>query len=177
MTDWQIAEVKSLVDAMVRSGQKPTAEGLEKLAQTLAKTFGVAADEVAILALHPNNKSLKFIIPEKLAVVGTIPMTSTTALAVRTAREGKAELANRFGVSRHASVFEGVPLGRRPGELIHKIMSAPILDGASVMGVVQISRKGHSAPDSGPDFSQKDLHILASLSPVLKRFLDLCQAG
>ena len=177
MIEQQVAEVGSLVDAMVRSGQTPGTEGLAQLAQTLAKLFGVASDEVAILTLNPKNKTLKFVIPEQLAVVGTIPLTSTSALAARTARERKAELVNNFSVSRHATVFEGVPLGRRQGQSIHKIMSAPILDGANVVGVIQISRKGQSASDSGPDFTQKDLRTLTSLSPALERFLKLCQAG
>jgi len=106
------------------------------------------------------NKSLKFVIPEKLSVIGSIPLSSTNALAARTARERKAELTNTFNTSRHASVFEGVPLGRHPGESIHKLMSAPIVDGTKVIGVVQISRKGHSASNAGPDFTQKDLRAL-----------------
>ena len=64
-------------------------------------------------------------VPEKLTPVGTIPLTSTSALAARTARERKAELINNFSTARHANVFEAVPLGRDPGELIQKIMSVP----------------------------------------------------
>jgi hypothetical protein len=173
----QVAELRSLVDAMVCSGQSPETEGLAQLEQTLARMFGVDSDEVAILTLNTKNKTLKFVIPEKLALVGTIPLTSTGALAARTVRERKAELVNNFSTSRHASVFEGVPLGRRQGELIYKIMSAPIMDGGHVAGVIQISRKGQSASDAGPDFTQKDLRVLTSLSPVLARFLKLCQAG
>ena len=83
-------------------------------------------------------------------------------------------MANNFNTSRHASVFEAVPLGRRQGETIYKIMSAPILDGKKVAGVVQISRKGNSASDSGPDFTSKDLQNLTSLSTTLEKFLQIC---
>jgi hypothetical protein len=175
MIDRQMANLGTLVETIVRSGQAPGTEDLAQLSQMLAKLFGVAPDEVAILTVNTKNKNLKFVIPEQLSVVGTIPLTSTNALAARTAREGRAEVINNFGSSRHATVFEGVPLGRRQGELIHKIMSAPILDGTSVAGVIQISRKGQSASSSGPDFMQKDLRTLASLSPVLGRFLKVCQ--
>src|ERR1700730_5751711 len=177
MSEKQTVDVGSVVDTLGQSGKVPSTEELARVAETLAKMFDVDPDEVAILAVSPKGKNLKFVIPEKLAVVGSIPLTSTNALAARTARERKAELANNFNTSRHASVFEGVPLGRRQGETIHKIMSAPIVDGTKVMGVVQISRKGHSATDSGPDFTQKDLRILTTLSPALGRFLKLCQAG
>jgi hypothetical protein len=177
MTERKSADLASLLDTMVHAGQPPATEELGQMAQALGKIFGVAPDEVAILALSPKSKSLKFVIPEKLAVIGTIPLTSTSALAARTARERKAEFVNNFSASRHATVFEGVPLGRRDGQLIHKIMSAPILDGAKVMGVVQISRKGESVSAAGPDFTQKDLRALTSLSSTLELFLKLCQVA
>src|SRR3984893_15092099 len=174
MSEKQVVDVGALLDTMAHTGQPPTTEELALLAETVGKMFGADADEVAILAISPKSKSLKFVIPEKLSVVGSIPLTSTSALAARTVRERKTEMANNFNTSRHASVFEGVPLGRREGPLSSEIMSAPILDGKIVMGVVQISRKGRSASDSGPDFTSKDLQTLTSLSSALEKFLKLC---
>src|ERR1700687_5449780 len=176
MPDQQIAELGSLIDTMESSGVAPDSNALAKVGRTLAKLFGVDMDEVAILKVVPKFKSLKFVIPEKLSPVGTIPLTSTTALAARTARERKPELVNNFSTARHANVFEAVPLGRDPSELIQKIMSAPILDGTRVHGVVQISRKARSLDQAGADFTQRDLRALVSLSPTLDRFLKLCQA-
>jgi hypothetical protein len=177
MVDQQTTEFTLSIDALVGAGLTPDTEVLARVAQSLAKLFSADPDEAAILKIDPKSKNLKFVIPEKLAVVGSIPLSSATALAARTARERRAEVVNNFSTSRHASVFEGVPLGRRQGESIQKIMSAPILDGTHVRGVVQISRKGHSSSDAGPDFTQRDLRTLVSLSPVLERFLKLCQAG
>jgi hypothetical protein len=174
MTENQVVDLAVLLDAMVQAGRTPGTEELAQFAEAMGRMFKVDPDEVAILAVSPKGKSLKFIVPEKLSVVGTIPLTSTSALAARTARERKPEMANNFSTSRHASVFEGVPLGRHHGETIHKIMSAPILDGKKVMGVVQISRKGHSASEAGPDFTSKDLQALASLSSTLEQFLKVC---
>jgi hypothetical protein len=175
MPDQQMAELGSLVNTMESSGAAPDSDTLATVARMLAKLFGVDMDEVAILKLVPKHKSLKFVIPEKLSLVGTIPLTSTTALAARTARERKPELVNNFSTARHANVFEAVPLGRDPSELIQKIMSAPILDGTRIHGVVQISRKAKSLSEAGADFTQKDLRTLVSLSPTLDRFLKLCQ--
>jgi hypothetical protein len=175
MPDQQIAELGALVNAMESSGAAPGSDALENVSKILAKLFGVETDEVAILKLIPKYKSLKFVIPEKLSLVGTIPLTSTTALAARTARERKAEVVNNFSTARHANVFEAVPLGRNPNELIQKIMSAPIMDGSRVQGVVQISRKARSLSQAGADFTQKDLRTLVALSPTLDRFLKLCQ--
>jgi hypothetical protein len=175
MLDQQISDLGSIVDAMESGGEAPDSDSLDNLARTLAKLFGVDKDEVAVLKVLPKYKSLKFVLPEKLTPVGTIPLTSTTALAARTARERKPELVNNFSSSRHANVFEAVPLGRDPNELIQKIMSAPIMDGARVQGVVQISRKARTMALAGADFTQKDLRSLVSLSSVLDRFLKLCQ--
>jgi GAF domain-containing protein len=175
MPDKEITELGSLVSTMEDGGVAPNSDSLAKVAQILAHLFGVDADEVAILKFMPKFKSLKFVIPEKFALVGTIPLTSTTALASRTARERKPELVNNFTAARHANVFEAVPLGRDPSQLIQKIMSAPILDGTRVHGVVQISRKAVSLSQAGADFTQKDLRTLVGLSPVLDRFLKLCK--
>ena len=172
-TDKQV-EVGALLDTMIHAGHPPATEDFEQLAEAVGKVFGAAADEVAVLAVSPKSKSLNFVIPEKLSVVGSIPLTSTGALAARTVRERKTEMLNNFNTSRHASVFEAVPLGSRQGQAIYKIMSAPILDGKNVMGVVQISRKGHSASDSGPDFTSRDLQALTSLASTLQKFLELC---
>jgi hypothetical protein len=174
MPDQQIAELATLVSTIESSGVAPNSDSLTKVATILANLFGVQADEVAILKFVPKFNSLKFVIPEKFTPVGTIPLTSTTALASRTAREQKPELMNNFSSARHANVFEAVPLGRDPSELIQKIMSAPILDGTRVHGVVQISRKAASLSQAGTDFTQKDLRTLVSLSPTLDRFLKLC---
>jgi len=175
MPDQQVADLGSLVNSMESSGLAPDSDALAKVGLTLAKLFGVELDEVAILKFEAKYKSLKFVIPAQLSLVGSIPLTSTTALAAKTARERRPDLLNNFSSARHANVFEAVPLGRDPGELIQKIMSAPILDGTRVQGVVQISRKARTLALAGADFTQKDLRTLVSLSPTLDRLLKLCK--
>jgi hypothetical protein len=54
-------------------------------------------------------------------------------------------------------------------------MSAPILRGDLIIGVVQISRKALSLSDAGPDFTAKDLTELRGLNNILGRLLQLCQ--
>jgi hypothetical protein len=177
MTEQKTTDLLAIVDDLASRSLPPGPDGLAQVAREVGKLFGVDSDEVAILTLNAKAKTLKFIIPEKLAAVGTIPLSSTSTLAARTARERRPELTNNFITSRHATVFEGVPLGRDPAELIQKIMSAPIMDGEKVLGVVQISRKGRSSSDAGQDFTPKDLRVLTSISPALERFLKLCPGG
>ena len=168
-------ELGRIADGLADEPNRAAAATLVRVAEEVAKSFGVKPDEVAILALVQEGKFLKFLIPEKLQAIGTIPLTSTSALAARTARDKRADVINNFTTARHASVFEGVPLGGRQGELIHKIMSAPLAVDNKVVGVVQISRKGRSANEAGPDFTQKDLRDLVAITGVLGRFLQLCQ--
>ena len=175
MSEHVTGDLTAVIDELARQGTAPNTEGLGRVARWLAKFFGVDPDEVAILDLVAKHKNLKFVIPEKLAAVGTIPLSSATALAARTVREKRPELVNNFSAARHASVFEGVPLGRDPSEMIQKIMSAPILEGTDVSGVVQISKKGRSTNDAGADFTQKDLQNLIRLAPALDRLLKLCR--
>jgi hypothetical protein len=166
-------DLDRMLDRIEKGELSMDSESLEILSREIGKLFGVAPDEVAVMELTRSGKALKFVLPEKLRVVGEIPLTSTTALAVRSVRERRADIVNNFASSRHAIVFEGVPLGRKPNEIIQKIMSMPILQGDAVVGVAQISRKGLSQAAAGPDFTAKDLTALQSLNGALRRFLAL----
>ena len=177
MNERLVAELGRLVDGLGAEAGRVKPDTLAGLAEKLAKFFGVKPDEVAILVLTKGDKFLKFLIPEELQSIGTIPMSSTSSLAVRTVKEKRAELANNFTAVRHASVFEGVPLRSREQQPIHKIMTAPILAENKVVGVVQISRKGRRPSEAGPDFTQNDLRELVSITGVLGRFIKHCQVS
>jgi hypothetical protein len=167
------AELEEILDRIEKESLPLGSDSLAQVGQQMAKRFGVKEDEVAIMEIAPSGRFLRFVIPEKLREVGTIPLSSNTALAARTARERRADVLNNFPIARHATVFEGVPLGRGPGESIQKIMSVVILRGNVVVGVVQICRKGASLSDAGPDFTSRDLSELQSLNPALSRLLAL----
>src|SRR5258706_12634879 len=108
MTEKQVVDLGALLDAMARGGQPPSTEELAQLAEAVGKMFHADPDEGAILAISPKKKSLKFVIPEKLSVVGSIPLTSTRRLAARTVRERKNVMANNFNTLPQARGFEGM---------------------------------------------------------------------
>ncbi len=166
-------EVVTRLERIVEEAPTISAEtsALDSAVEQISMAFRVRQDEVAILVLIGEGKILQFLIPEKLKGIGTIPLTSTNALAARTAREKRPELINKFNLTPHASVFEGVPLGRGHGEQIHRIMSAPIVAEGKVVGVLQVSRKGTSPENAGAEFSQDDLRKLVVLSSVLGRLV------
>lgn len=167
------AEIEQLMESWGADPAPATVAQLDQLSSKIAGVFGVKTDEVAILAITAKGMMLRFVVPAKLQTVGTIPLSSTTALVAKTARERRAEIQNNFASARHASVFEGVPLGRNPGETIQKIMSAPILRDGKTAGVIQISRKGRTPETAGPDFLPEDLRKLQSLGPPLSKFLEI----
>jgi hypothetical protein len=168
-------QIERLLEQLETGAQPVTSEALAQIAGEVSKIFGVAQDEVAILELARGGKTLRFVVPQKLRAVGEIPLTSNSALAARTACERRADIVNAFAASRHASVFEGVPLGRKQ-QVIHKIISAPIIVGDKVVGVAQISRKGMTKADAGPDFTPKQLKELQGLNAILGRLLSLGRA-
>jgi hypothetical protein len=170
-------DLEKLIDRIEKESAPPDPNSLMEVIRHVAKLFGVKEDEVAIMELVSSGRTLRFVIPEKLRPVGSIPVSSNTALAARTVRERRPDIVNNFPVARHATVFEGVPVGQRSGESIQKILSAPILRGKNVVGVAQICRKGASLTDAGADFTQRDLSELQNLNRSLERLLTLCQTA
>ncbi len=173
-TEKLATDVTKVVDELVKTGEPIPIPTLSKLGQQIAKAFGVKEDEVAVLTLVFDNKFLKFVVPEKLQNIGTIPVTSTTALAARTARDKRPEVINNFAIAKHSTVFEAVPLTDQRGDPIQKIMSAPVLLDSKVIGVIQVSRKGKTQAAAGPDFTPKELGDLVSVSVQIGRCLKLC---
>ncbi len=176
MASEQIGELKKWVSELARVGDERENVRLNRAVELIAKNFGVRPHEVAILGFTADERALRFLAPENLRPVGEIPMTSISSLAVRTARDKKPELVNHFSMVPHASVFEGVPIGEdlRP-EPIHKIMSAPILLGAKVVGVLQVSRKASDASEAGPDFTPAQLRELLVVCDALAPCVLLCR--
>ena len=139
----------------------------------LSRIFGVRPNEVALLRLE--NGLLKFLSPEELTAAGTIPISSSTAVAAHTAVTKKVELFNNFTRVKHASIFESIkPNAEKDEQLhpatIHKLMSAPVLDGGDkVLGVIQVSHKGFDLASSGPDFTLDDLQRLELVAKVMAK--------
>ena len=174
MSEKLVTDISRIADELAKAGAPVEIAMLAKLADQISKDFSVKTDEVAILALVGSDKFLKFLVPEKLQQVGNIPMSSTTSLAVRTARDKRPEVINNFSTARHPTVFEAVPLGPQRGDPIQKIMSAPIAAEGKVIGVLQVSRKAKTLAAAGADFTPKDLSELVAVGQAFGRCLKLC---
>ena len=166
-----LSELERLAHAVEADNADAAQISLSSVAARIAKNIGVKSDEVAILGLSTKWRHLYFLVPEALSKVGHIPLSSNTALAARTARQKRAEIDNDFAASRHASVFEGVKIGAESAEAIQKILSVPILADGQVVGIIQISRKGPTLRNAGPDFTAADLVHVQTLCVPLGKIL------
>ncbi len=164
-----VSELERLSSALENDKSAAADVSLTAIGEKIAKYLSVKTDEVAILGVSVRWKHLHFLVPQALKNVGFIPLSSNAALAARTVRESRPEINNNFSAVRHASVFEGVRSTTTSGEAIQKIVSAPILCEGKVVGVMQISRKGMTAIEAGPDFTAEDLgRVLALCRPLGK---------
>lgn len=145
------------------------------LAERISHNLGVKPDEVAILAVSHRWRHLYFLLPEALKNVGHVPLSSPVAIAARTVRESRPEIDNNFHETRHVNIFESIKAESLDGQAIQKIISAPILVGSKVVGVLQVSRKGDSPKIAGPDFTSDDLgRVLALCKPLGEILQRLC---
>ncbi len=169
---------KQLTDELQKEGLTP--RNAARAAAEIAKTFNVHDHEVGILRFE--KQVLQFIYPARLATVGVIPVNTSIAVAARVATSKKPEIINNLAQTKHASVFESVafqgkakvigqrvdPEARLAG-VIQKMMTVPILGAAGVVGIIEVSRKGKSAPEAGADFTPLDLQNLATMAALLAR--------
>ena len=145
----------------------------DRVCLKLAQILRVRRNEVALLRLDKG--SLRFIFPPELRSAGVLPLNGS-AVAARTAATRTPLLSNAFMRVKHVSLFEAVRLGAEVEDRsqeqmpIQKIMSVPVAaPGGSVVGVVQISRKGLDASLAGADFTNEDLRQLEHAAEILAR--------
>jgi hypothetical protein len=160
---------KSAADSVLGKAKNPALFCVE-----LSNLFGVRLNEIALLRLQRG--LLRFLFPEELKTAGSIPVSSSSAVAAHTALTRKTEIFNNFVKVKHARIFETVKLNSEaPIEqvqqiTIQKLISAPVLDAdRKVLGVIQVCRKGYDLKSCGPDFTLDDLHLLESSAKTLSK--------
>ena len=127
-------------------------------------------DEVAILVLTSDRKHLRFAAPRKFADLGTIPVTKRDSIAVNIFGRKAGEAMNNVPMVKHVAFFESVKLRDRAVP-IQKMITVPILQGEDAIGVAQISRKGETPAEAGPDFTGSDVRKAQEIFQAVARFL------
>ncbi|HUL14695.1 MAG TPA: GAF domain-containing protein [Terriglobales bacterium] len=163
------SELERLASALTTDSDATGQFSIPSLAERIAKYLNVKTEEIAIMGVSERWRHLYFIVPEALKHVGHIPLSSPVAIAARTVRESRPEIDNNFRETRHVTVFESIKTETLSSATIQKIISAPILAGEKVLGVIQVSRKGDNPAEAGPDFGSDDLgKVLALCKPLGK---------
>ncbi|MCI4397299.1 MAG: hypothetical protein JHC34_00520 [Acidobacteria bacterium] len=140
-------------------------EGVKAIVAAVTMSLKVKPDEVALLVLTTTGNTLKFVWPEPLyksnAVLPAMHKNAV-ASAVLQARKGKVD--NRMAESRHLKFFENVKGLETSGVPIQKMVALPVMAGDSPIGVVEVSRKGRTAEEAGPNFTPEDAQKLLALA-------------
>ena len=142
----------------------------ERIVKAAGAMFAVKADEVAILVMTSDAKQLRFVAPRKLADLGTIPVSKRDSIAVNILAKRAGEAMNNVPMVKHVAFFESVKL-REKVVPIQKMITVPILSSGQAVGVAQISRKGETPAQAGPDFTPGDVkkaeELFAAVAPFL----------
>jgi hypothetical protein len=128
----------------------------DRVVKAVCNQFGNKADEVAILMATNDRKHLRFAAPRKFADLGTIPVTKRDSIAVTIFNRGTGEAINNVPMVKHVAFFESVKIRDRVSP-IQKMVTVPIVHDSQVVGVAQISRKGETPSEAGPDFTSADV--------------------
>lgn len=143
----------------------------ERIVKSVAGEFGAKTDEVAILVLTSDQKHLRFAAPRRFADLGTIPVSKRDSIAVNVLARKAGEAMNNVPMVKHVSFFESVRIKDRPAIPIQKMITVPILLRGDAVGVAQVSRKGGSPAEAGPDFTTADVakaqELFSRISPYL----------
>jgi hypothetical protein len=128
----------------------------DRVVKAVGSSFGSKADEVAILILTTDGKHLRFVAPRRFTDLGTIPITKRDSIAVGTLAKKTGEAMNNVPMVKHVAFFESVKLRDRVVP-IQKMITVPILNRGTPIGVAQVSRKGETPAEAGADFTSSDV--------------------
>lgn len=142
----------------------------ERVVKTVSQQFGCKQEEVAILLLSADGKHLRFIAPRRFSELGTIPTSKRDSIAVGVLAKRTGEVINNVPMVKHVSFFESIKLRDKPSP-IQKMVTTPLVVRGQPVGVAEISRKGETVRDAGPDFTPADLkkarEIFDGIAPFL----------
>lgn len=177
-----MADLEAQLSAISRShrGQGTPAafeEILSCIVGHIARLFEVSLDEVAVLLRRHRggNEVLRFAYPLEFLRAGRteFPVKGTKpSFAGRTLGSREPLLVNRAAEERHLDAFEKIPTQERAGLLIQRLMSVPLWGApGNPIGVLQVSRKGPSPEEAGPEFTPEDLAGLVTIGQQVGPYL------
>jgi hypothetical protein len=128
--------------------------------------FGAEPHEVGLFQIDFSGRFAIFRWPpQRLNSLITIPIKSfASSLVSATARDRRATVDNAFAGTRHLFIYEQALAEKEQRITVQKIMSAPVVAGDQLAWIIQVTRKGLTAEEAGPDFTATDLEHLERIS-------------
>jgi hypothetical protein len=144
---------------------------MTEIAGHVAQTFKVPAENVAILLRTDDSLRLKFEHPPVLAEgVNTFPL-ATASLAGEVVKSMRGLAENKFIGTKHLAFYERIHKKDQSGAPIQKLLAAPIMSDQVCVGVIEVSRRGASAAEAGPDFTHLDQTALGNICSGIAGYL------
>ena len=142
----------------------------ERVVKVVSQEFSCKQEEVAVLLLSSDGRHLRFVAPRRFAELGSIPTSKRDSIAVGVLSKRSGDVINNVPMVKHVSFFESIKLKDKPIP-IQKMVTTPLLVKGQPVGVVEISRKGETSRDAGPDFTPADLRhvqeVFEGIAPLL----------
>jgi hypothetical protein len=142
----------------------------DRVVKTVSHEFSCKQDEVAILLLSLDGRHLRFVAPRRFADLGSIPVTKRDSIAVGVLSRKSGDVINNVPMVKHVSFFESIKLRDKPSP-IQKMVTTPLVVRGQPVGVAQVSRKGETAREAGPDFTPADLRRAQEIFDAVGSFL------
>jgi hypothetical protein len=156
--------------------QRALKEASGILAEAISQALKVKTEEVAVLILTSTRQTLRFVWPPQLfESQAAFPANHKSAIAsiVLTTMKGKVD--NKLAESKHLKFYESVKGMETSKVPIQKMVALPLVAGAQPLGVVEVSRKGATPEEAGPNFSPQDAQTLVGIckecAPLIERLV------
>jgi hypothetical protein len=169
----ELLEILSAMAAQkdkVRDRRELLLDMADRVVKTVSHEFSCKQDEVAILLLSMDGRHLRFVAPRRFADLGSIPVTKRDSIAVGVLSRKSGDVINNVPMVKHVSFFESIKLRDKPAP-IQKMVTAPLVVRGQAVGVAQISRKGETSREAGPDFTPADLRRAHEILDAVGSFL------
>ena len=166
MDDLERDLVRLLEEAAAKVGVERRGAVLEALASATSKALDLRQNELAILILTRDRTLLEFVYPSELAEGGTnrFPLV-VPSLAGRVAQTGRSVLTNAAHDMPHLDFYERIRIKEARPRQIQKLLAVGVKgsDG-KVQAVIDVSRRGDTPVEAGPDFRAEDQQRLERLA-------------
>ena len=146
--------------------------GVKALAEAVAEKLGVKPEEVAVLLLNATGQTLVFVWPPALYDgKAAFPAAHKTAIASAVLSTLKGKVDNKVSESKHLKFYESVTGMQTSKVPIQKMVALPLFHGERKIGVVEVSRKGKTPEESGPNFTPQDAQALVTICKEASPFI------